>query len=148
MILTGCAAPTRPIAPADTGFWQGRLSLLIATVPPHSFSAGFELSGQSYAGTLLLNSPLGNTLAELAWTPENATLRSNGALRSFESLDALLQHTTGTTIPVGALFAWVKGEQANAIGWVADVSQISVGRLYARRTNPEPPIELRLVLQP
>ncbi|MGB4557504.1 MAG: lipoprotein insertase outer membrane protein LolB, partial [Burkholderiaceae bacterium] len=102
VFLAGCASPTRPSATAETNFWQGRLSLQIATAQPQSFSAGFELSGQSQAGTLLLNSPLGNTVAELTWTPQNATLKTGGELRSFETLDDLLRHSTGTTIPVQA----------------------------------------------
>jgi outer membrane lipoprotein LolB len=33
-------------------------------------------------------------------------------------------------------------------GWHADLSQLPEGRLLARRTNPGPAAELRLILEP
>lgn len=115
--------------------------------PPQSFSAGFELSGDADQGALRLFSPLGTTLADLRWSPQSATLSNNGETRQFESLDALATQATGTAIPIAALFQWLTGVQTSTAGWSADLSQLESGRLTARRTQPLPTAELRLILE-
>jgi outer membrane lipoprotein LolB len=122
--------------------------LRIDSEQPQSFSAGFELTGTAHTGALVLSSPLGNILAALSWTPDSAFMRANGELRRFESLDALLLTATGAAIPIATLFAWLQGDNASAPGWLADLTQLDAGRLVARRTEPAPPVELRLVLEP
>lgn len=148
--MAGCAQPpiTRSPVDANTQVWRGRLALQIDSDPPQSFSAGFELSGHPRSGELLLLSPLGNTVAHLNWSPQSATLRNNGELRQFDSLDALAEQATGTAIPISALFQWLAGQEASAAGWLADLSQLGQGRLVARRTQPAPAAELRLILEP
>ncbi|HCY16899.1 MAG TPA: hypothetical protein DHV21_13135 [Curvibacter sp.] len=127
--------------------WRGRLALRVESEPPQSFFAGFELSGHAGQGELRLFSPLGTTLADLHWSPQSATLSNNGETRQFESLDALATQATGTAIPIAALFQWLAGVQTGADGWSADLSQLDDGRLTARRTQPEPSAELRLILE-
>ncbi len=150
LLLLGCATPP-PIVPATgsaDGYWRGRLALRIETAEPSAFFASFELSGHAESGELLLSTPLGGTLAQLRWTPQQALLRSNGETRSFDSLDALAEEATGTAIPITALFAWLQGRPAMADGWQADLSQLAEGRLLARRSAPAPAAELRLILEP
>lgn len=127
--------------------WRGRLALRVESEPPQSFFAGFELSGHAGQGELRLFSPLGTTLADLRWSPQSATLSNNGETRQFESLDALATQATGTAIPIAALFQWLAGVQTGADGWSADLSQLDDGRLTARRTQPAPAAELRLILE-
>lgn len=127
--------------------WRGRLALRVESEPPQSFFAGFELSGHAGQGELRLFSPLGTTLADLHWSPQSATLSNNGETRQFESLDTLATQATGTAIPIAALFQWLAGVQTGADGWSADLSQLDDGRLTARRTQPEPSAELRLILE-
>ena len=150
-LLAGCAQPalTPPSdAPAAQAYWRGRLALRVETPEPTSYFANFELSGQARAGELLLVSPLGTTLAQLRWSPQVALLRNDGQTRAFESLDALATEATGTDIPIAALFLWLQGQAAAADGWQADLSQLNEGRLVARRAQPEPAAELRLILDP
>ena len=150
LLIAGCAQPPLTKNPRDSDHpvWRGRLALRVDSDPPQSFAAAFELAGHARSGALLLFSPLGNTLASLNWSPQSATLRNNGELRQFDSLDALATQATGTAIPIAALFQWLAGQQTTATGWLADLSQLDQGRLVARRTQPEPAAELRLILEP
>ncbi len=116
--------------------------------PPQSFSASFDLIGQASAGELILYGPLGSTAAHLNWTPDAATLRSNSSVRQFNSLDELALQATGTDLPIAALFDWLAGRDVPVPGWQADLSQLGLGRLTARRLQPEPSAELRLILEP
>lgn len=148
LLLQACAAPPRP---ADTApqaeHWSGRLGLLVASEPPQSFFAGFELSGNPQAGELKLNSPLGSTLALMQWQPGQTLLRQGEQTRRYESLEALSQDVTGAAIPVRALFGWLNGTPQAVEGWEADLGGLPDGRLIARRLMPLPTAELRVVLE-
>lgn len=144
--LAGCAAPPKPSAPQDN-FWSGRLALSVAPPQAQSFSAGFELRGGPQAGELTLTHPLGGIAAVLTWAPGRATLRSGQDLRQFPSLEALAEEATGAPLPIAALFDWLRGVAAPVAGWSADLSQLADGRLLARRTEPPPLAELRLLLE-
>ncbi len=149
-LIAGCTQS--PLAPGPYGTenqaWRGRLAVRIDSQEPQSFSASFDLIGQAQTGELILYGPLGGTAAHLIWTPESATLRSNGAVRQFNSLHELATQATGTDLPIAALFDWLAGRDVVAAGWQADLSQRVNGRLTARRTQPEPTAELRLILEP
>ena len=165
--IGGCANPDKSpeispqfgkaaLAGPATGSYMGRMSLKIDSVDPQAlgpqqgqfFSASFALAGNASTGQLTLTSPLGSVLAEMNWTESKAQLRANGELRSFNSLDALIFHATGAAIPLASLFSWLAGVEAQAPGWQADLSRLSNGRLVARRLEPLPTAELRLVLEP
>lgn len=148
--LAGCAQQPRAAAPTERvtppASWTGRLGLQVESDKPQSFSAGFELKGNAGTGELVLLSPLGSTLAVLAWSPGNATLTSEGKTQNFPSLEALAQQATGTPLPVAALFDWLAGTNTPVPGWQADLSQVPQGRLSAKRFDPQPAAQLRLVL--
>jgi outer membrane lipoprotein LolB len=103
-----------------------------------SFSAAFELTGAAAQGTLKLFSPLGSTLAHIEWSAGGAMLRTGEDARSFLSLDELLESTTGSPLPVRALFDWFEGIDTALAGWRTD--------LAAQRLQPAPVLHLRLVL--
>ncbi len=148
-LAAGCAqVPKTPEAERTAGaFWAGRLALQVNSNPPQFSSAAFELKGNAQAGELSLFTPLGGTLAVLAWAPGSATLRDSGnQVRSFDSLDALVTQATGTAIPVGALFDWLGGTNTAVPGWQADLAQLAEGRITARRSDPAPDVQLRVVL--
>lgn len=149
MVLTGCAAPARfPSQTIDqTGLWTGRLAVRVDADQMQSFSAGFELKGNAQTGELSLYSPFGATIAQLAWSPGDARLRRDGDERSFESLDALTKHATGTDLPVASIFLWLAGVNSSVAGWQADLRELSSGRLVARRSLPPPAVEMRLILE-
>lgn len=147
LALAGCALPPKtPTAPGVQS-WTGRLALSVEGQQSQSFSAGFELKGAPEQGELSLFNPLGGTVAVLAWAPGSATLRSNGSTRQFPSLEALAQEATGAPLPVASLFDWLAGKPTPVPGWEADVSQVAEGRLRARRTDPPPPADLRVVFE-
>jgi outer membrane lipoprotein LolB len=147
VLLAGCATPPRTVTPPGVQSWSGRMALNVEGRSSDSFSAGFELKGAPEAGELTLTNPLGGTVAVLAWAPGAATLRANGRTREFPSLDALAEEATGAPIPVASLFDWLAGKATPVPGWQPDLSQLAQGRLNARRTDPPPPADLRLVLE-
>ena len=151
--LAGCAIPTRASLPnqPEASVWRGRLAVRVESdqpqAQPQSFAAGFELSGSALTGELTLFTPLGTTITALSWSPQTALMRTQGDIRYFESLDALIKQAVGTEIPVAALFAWLAGDNPTVAGWHADLSQHAKGRITARRMEPGPLAELRVVLE-
>lgn len=143
--IMGCAQPTVQ-TPLEDGPWNGRIALQVEGQATQSFSAMFELRGTPQTGALVLLSPFGNRVAQLDWRDGHAQLLNGQEIRTSDSLEVLLQEVTGTHIPVAALFSWLKGMQASATGWQADLSDIEQGRLTARRDNPAPPATLRIAL--
>lgn len=150
LLSGGCAQPGRlPMHDGQsTKSWQGRLTMRVESNPVQSFSAGLELSGDAQVGELILSSPLGTTLLAVSWHPGQATLQRDGQSRRFESMSALMQEALGADLPMTALFAWLAGDPAVAAGWQADLSQLGRGHLTARRHEPGPVAELRLLLEP
>ncbi|HEY9096900.1 MAG TPA: lipoprotein insertase outer membrane protein LolB [Hydrogenophaga sp.] len=145
--LGGCAAPKMLVAPG-TDAWNGRLALNVASSPPQSYTAGFDLHGTPQAGELLLATPLGSTLATITWGPDFAQMTQGSQVTRRSSLAELSADMGGTEVPVAALFAWLKGESATVAGWQADLSRHAEGRVTAKRTIPLPAAELRLVFEP
>ena len=127
--------------------WRGRLAVRVEAEQPQSFSAGFELAGDALTGQLTLYTPLGTTAASLLWSSQTAIMRANGDIRYFESLNDLIRQAVGTDLPVAALFAWLAGDNMTVAGWSADLTQHADGRITARRTEPAPAAELRLVFE-
>lgn len=157
--IASCASGVRTTAPNDRknaevsapNAWTGRISLQVQSpsegVPAQSFAASFEINGQPERGDLTLIDPLGSVLGVVRWTPEEAVLDSgNGRLQRYASMEAFLAQTTGAAIPLTAFFSWLQGQSADASGWTADLSRHAEGRVTARRIQPAPKADLRLVL--
>ena len=115
--------------------------------PSESFSSGFDLRGSATAGELRLESPLLGTLGMLSWRPGSATLRAGGQTMEFDSIDALVTHVTGSSMPVAALFDWLRGVDSPVPGWRADLTRVAEGRVTATRLDPPPQAELRVILE-
>lgn len=148
-LIAGCAQPQRLAGTNDSKneLRTGRISLQVQSEPVQSFSASFELKGQPERGELSLISPLGSVLGVLRWSPGEAVLDSgNGKIQRFSSVDELMAQATGAAVPVTALFAWLQGDNASVSGWSADLSRYAEGRITARRVQPAPPADLRVVL--
>ena len=147
LIMAGCASPGAPQASPGAQAWSGRLSLRIDSEPVQTFAALFELRGTEQSGELLLTSPIGNTLAQLRWSPGDAVLKNGKETRRFDSVDELIEAATGAAIPVGALFGWLAGRDDRVSGWRPDLSQVGTGRLQAFRESPMPRADLRIVFE-
>ncbi|MGR4869426.1 lipoprotein insertase outer membrane protein LolB [Variovorax sp. LARHSF232] len=150
-VLSGCASVgsgASAAAPDLTASrWSGRMSLRVDSAPPQSFSAFFDLRGNSRAGELQLTSPIGSTLGLARWTPGEAVLQNGADIRRFDSVEALIEAATGAAIPLDALFGWLDGRDEPVPGWKADLSQVGAGRLQATRQAPPPGAELRIVFE-
>jgi outer membrane lipoprotein LolB len=147
LLLGACATPQRAALPGETT-WNGRLAVRVDSEPPQSFSAGFDLRGHPRAGELQLSSPLGNTLATVVWSRAGAVLQQGEQVTRRASLDELTTELGGTALPVAALFDWLQGRPTDSNGWQADLTQHAQGRITARRLQPAPSAELRIIFQP
>jgi outer membrane lipoprotein LolB len=149
LLLSACATPPKPSAPTDSvlGPWAGRIALFVTDKPEASFSASFELKGNPKQGELALFSPLGGTLGVMQWEPGKALLRSGSRTTEYESVDALAARVAGSPIPIAALFDWLRGNATPVPGWQPDLSQLAQGRISAKRTDPQPQADLRVVLE-
>ena len=148
VFIAGCAQPKRATSQDDGNIsvWTGRISLQVQSEPPRAFFSGFELRGKPEQGELVLNSPLGNRLAVLRWSPQEAVLDSGNQVQRFASVDELIKEVTGAAVPLPALFDWLGGKNTALAGWSADLSQQAEGRISASRTTPQPRTDLRIVL--
>jgi outer membrane lipoprotein LolB len=147
LCLAGCVQlPRTSIETAAADIWSGRLSLQVQSEPAQSFYGGFEIKGGPSQGELRLNSPLGNTVLAARWSQAQATLYSGSETRNYISIDALIEESTGAALPVAALFDWLAGKDTQSNGWTADLTRQAQGHIHARRTNPLPQSELRIVL--
>lgn len=147
-VLAGCAQlPRAASSRSADDFWSGRLSLQVQSDPPQSLSAAFELKGEPDRGELRLSTPLGTTLLTARWSPAEALLEAENQTRRFPDIDTLLRQATGASVPVPALFEWLKGRPGEAEGWSADLSRHADGRITARRNLPAPATQLRIVLE-
>ncbi|WBY00505.1 outer membrane lipoprotein LolB [Ramlibacter tataouinensis] len=145
-LLAGCAQLAPAVIPASEQR-SGRLALSVEDQPGQSFSAAFELRGRPQAGELTLTNPLGGTIAVLDWQPGRAILRRPGAApQGYASIEAMLEQATGAALPLAALFDWLDGMATPVPGWQPDLSQLGEGRLRARRLQPAPQADLRIVL--
>lgn len=122
----------------------------IASETPQSLYGAFTISGDALTGELTLNSPLGNTVAKLTWTPQTALLVANNTTTNYPSTEALIASVTGTALPLSALFDWLAGINTPIEGWELDLSNMQNAdnrRLIAKRNNPLPTVDLRIALE-
>lgn len=158
--LGGCA--TRLSAPADAGWTSGRLSVQVAAheqTAARSFSASFDLRGNSERGELRLSTPLGTQLAEARWSPGQAGLTTPGGQSRYADLDALSRDVLGEALPLQALPDWLAARPWSGaasrplaagfeqLGWTIDLAGFRDGRIDAVRDMP-PRVQLRVRLDP
>jgi outer membrane lipoprotein LolB len=110
LALAACAVV--PSAPVSGDTLSGRLAVKVDGVngaAARSVSAAFELQGDSRAGRLNLSTPLGSVLAQARWAPGSVVLATPQGERQFADLDALTGEVLGESLPVAALFDWLRG---------------------------------------
>jgi outer membrane lipoprotein LolB len=138
---------------------SGRLAVRVEArdqAPAKSMSANFDLQGSPSTGQLNLSSPLGSVMAQARWSSDLAVLRTPDTETSFANLDELTQNMLGESLPVAALFDWLRGRpwsQAPSqlatdpagfeqLGWRVDTSRLDAGWLIATR-NQAPVVTLK-----
>jgi outer membrane lipoprotein LolB len=148
-LLAGCASTlhSQGADGAHNDHWQGRLAVTLYSRPVQAFAASFELQGNAQVGSLYFFTPLGSTAAQLHWDADGAQLQTSGDPQRFESLDALTLYTTGASLPIASLFAWLQGQESDAPGWTVDLHDLANGRLLAQRLAPQTPAELKIILE-
>ena len=158
LALTGCAQLQKaPPAAATESRLSGRISVTVAGDVHNRGTGGaasFELFGDPEAGRLELTSPLGTLVARASWSPRLVSLQTPDGERRFDDLDALTREMLGETVPVAALFDWLKARPWPAaphqkttngfeqLGWRIEPKRPS---LVATRLA-EPTVTLRAVL--
>jgi len=118
LLLGACASIEPPTDGGET--LSGRLAVKVDSTPPRSVSAAFELRGNPERGRLHLATPLGSVLAEARWAPGSVVLVTPQGERQFADLDALTDEVLGESLPVAALFDWLRGRP-----WVGAPSTLS-----------------------
>lgn len=127
LLLGGCAAPPPPVGPPlarevrtyrDNLEVSGRISVRYQRERKeealHGSFQWHQVGGQV---DIVLSSPLGQTIAEIAVTPELATLTQSGLPpRTAAGIDALSAEVLGWPLPVAGLRAWLQGFAMDAQG--------------------------------
>jgi outer membrane lipoprotein LolB len=143
LVLTGCASLSPPPADALTG----RLSVRVEGTSPRSVSASFDLRGDATRGELNLSTPIGTTLAQARWQPGDVRLLTPDGEQRFADLDALTREVLGESLPLAALFDWLRGRPWEGapsrpmtpgsgfeqLGWQVDLARYADGQIDARR---------------
>jgi outer membrane lipoprotein LolB len=151
LALAACASVPQGEAPTGEVL-SGRLAVRVDGsdgAAPRSENAAFELQGSPQAGRLNLSTPLGSVIAQARWAPGSVVLATPQGERSFADLDALTREVLGESVPVAALFDWLRGrpwpgaastasivpaEPGFAqLGWAVSLARFDEGWVVARR---------------
>jgi outer membrane lipoprotein LolB len=102
----------------DTIDLSGRLSVRYKkNGQDESLSGKFTWTQKGARTDVSLASPLGQTIAKIAVTPEAATLtQADHAPRSARDIDSLTAQTLGWSLPVSGLRDWLQGHATSADG--------------------------------
>ena len=152
VLVSACAVAPKAVDGLAGETLSGRLAVRVeasAGVPARSVSAAFELRGDAGNGQLDLSTPLGSVLAQARWTQGSVVLATPQGDTRFEDLDALTSAVLGESVPVAALFDWLRGrpwpgaastpsvapaEPGFAqLGWVVNLARFTDAQVAARR---------------
>jgi outer membrane lipoprotein LolB len=160
--LAACAGVPRSVAPPAGESFSGRLAVQVDATPgaqARSTSAEFELQGRPEAGQLNLSTPLGTVLGQARWAPGQVVLVTPKGSTPYADLDSLTREALGESLPVAALFDWLKGRPwpgapsrpASAevgfsqLGWAVNLAAFDDAVISAKRERP-PAVTVRVKL--
>lgn len=158
-LLGACSSLPRPADRGAGETFSGRIAIR-AESEARSTIAAFDLSGRPDAGELDLSTPLGAVLGRARWAPGQVELITPQGRKAYPTLDALTQEVLGETLPVAALFDWLKGQPwpgapsaargAGAagfeqLGWSVDLAELDAAVVTAVRRAP-PAVTVRVKL--
>ncbi|CAG1013837.1 hypothetical protein BURC_00532 [Burkholderiaceae bacterium] len=149
-VLSGCATVSPPIPPGDS--LAGRLTVRVEPTPAseaRNVTASFDLQGGPQQGQLDLSTPLGTVLAQARWSPDKVALVTTQGETRFANLDELTREVLGESLPVAALFDWLRGRPwpgapsvpsaapaepgFRQLGWQVSLARFAEGWISARR---------------
>lgn len=111
-VLSGCASVPTSGERLPGELIAGRLSVRVEATQAAAarvMNAGFELEGDGRLGRLSLATPLGTMLAQIRWSPGSAVLVTPQQTTPYADLDTLTSELMGESVPVAALFDWLRG---------------------------------------
>ncbi len=170
--LAGCSSVPKAsggeaAALAQAPRLTGKFGLIVPAGPGgqprgQNVNASFELLGDPRRGQLEMSTPMGSLVARVSWQPGSAWVKTPDGDRAYDDIDALTQELLGETLPLQALFDWLRGRpwpQAPSraadgtgfqqLGWQVDLRRFGDQLISAQRLNPngsEPLATLRLKL--
>jgi outer membrane lipoprotein LolB len=152
LAISACAVVPQSTDVASGEVLSGRLTVKIDGTDgasPRSVSAAFDLQGNPQAGRLNLSTPLGSVMAQARWDPGAVVLATPQGQRSFMDLDGLTREVLGESLPVAALFDWLRGRPwpgapstatvapaepgFEQLGWVVSLAHFDEAWIAARR---------------
>jgi len=150
--LAACAGVPPHTARDDDSTLSGRLALQVeaaASTPARSVNAAFELQGNAQSGRLSLLTPLGNVVARALWEPGQVVLNTPQGESRFADMASLSRDMLGESLPVAALFDWLRGRPwpgapfvraqppaepgFEQLGWVVSLARFDEAWISARR---------------
>lgn len=153
-VLLGACATKPPLLEGDR--FSGRLALKVEGDAAKSMSASFELEGGPQRGRLSLTTPLGTQVAQARWAPGEVVLAGSGGERLYNDLDELSRDALGESVPLAALFDWLRGRPwAGApsretptgfeqLGWQVDRQRAGEGLIVVSRQAPAVTLRVKL----
>jgi outer membrane lipoprotein LolB len=159
VLLGACSSLPRPAERAAGDSFSGRIAIR-AEAEARSTIAAFDLNGRPEAGELDLSTPLGAVLGRARWAPGSVELITPQGRKAYPTLDALTQEVLGETLPVAALFDWLKGRPwpgatsaargagspgFEQLGWAVDLAEFETAVVTAVRRAP-PAVTVRVKL--
>jgi outer membrane lipoprotein LolB len=154
LAMTACASVPRGTETIVADTLSGRLAVRVEAsegVAARSENAAFELQGDAQTGRLNLSTPLGSVLAQARWAPGSVVLATPQGERRFSNLDGLTREVLGESVPVAALFDWLRGRPWTGapsvatgapgepgfaqLGWSVSLARFDDGLVVARRES-------------
>lgn len=154
-LLVGACASVPPPLVATGDTIAGRLAVKVDAwngTSARSVSATFELQGTPQTGQLNLATPLGSVLAQARWSPGAVVLVTPQGERRYPTLDDLTTDVLGESVPVPALFDWLRGRPWSGapsvaaappagrgfeqLGWRVDLARYDEAWVVATREQP------------
>ncbi|RQP23436.1 outer membrane lipoprotein LolB [Albitalea terrae] len=163
IVLAGCATQqaTGPRQYSTPDSLAGRMTVKVDATPTsqaRNVTAVFDLQGTPEQGKLDLSTPLGTVLAQARWAPGKVALVTSQGETAFATLDELTREVLGESLPVAALFDWLRGrpwpgapstsdgdKAFKQLGWTVSLAQFGDGLIAASRAEA-PAVSVRAKL--
>lgn len=155
LVMAACASVPQRAVPLGGESLSGRLAVRVdanAGTAARSENAAFDLQGTAQTGRMSLATPLGSVLAEARWSDDSVTLVTPQGERRFPDLDSLTREVLGESVPVAALFDWLRGRPwpgapsvpavapaeagFSQLGWTVSLARFDEGLIVAQRERP------------